>query len=309
MMTSRRILALLLTLSIPVVACQAEDADDGADTAEGASSNKTGPETGGTRPGIKDQALDVDLVLKGWNKVKDDFYRGSQPGFGTGPGKRPKKLTAKNVTDAGEFEPATCINACPDFWSDIVCHYYCWHPSYEELPNNTRGCYTNVGRGTPLQTEARPNRRMHYPEIYEYCLYQPFDPIKVQQGKAPPVYDSKEIKANKAAGKKVGVLKWVDDNEAASFKHVMFTWYGPRTFSIESQQEAINKFYGVDLKGNLDYTAKDKAQVAECREKRPVRKGAAPDPTDGTHCSTKTNLKRFQNHSEYQEVVDYLNGK
>jgi len=141
-------------------------------------------------------------------------------------------------------------------------------------------------------------------------IYQPFDAVKQQvSGKPAPVYSSKEIQANKAAGKKVGVLKWVDDNEAAAFKHVMFTWYGPKTFSIESQQEAINEFCKVDLKGKLDYTAKDKAQVDECNKKRPVRGGSAPDPSDGTHCSTKTDLKRFHNNPEYKEIVEYLERK
>ena len=96
-----------------------------------------------------------------------------------------------------------------------------------------------------------------------------------------PLWNEWNIEQNKKAKYKLGVLKWVDDNEREAFRHVMFTWYNPKAFDIASQQEALNEFYGVKLK-DPSYRANDKSDVAACKAKRPL---TPFDPTDGTHCS------------------------
>jgi hypothetical protein len=235
-------------------------------------------------PGTTDNALDVDLVVTAWKKVKADFYDSTQ-GYTHNPN--------------GAAPPATevrqCLAACPGYYSDIVCHYYCWHPSYEQVSPNVRGCFTYLAKGwasnnTPirrLDPVTQQPRPLFYPEIYDYCLYAEKDGKgydAVLNPTAPPPWDEAIINANKAAGRKVGVLKWVDDNEAAAFKHVMWTWYNPFAFKAEDQEKAINAFYGVTLT-NPDYTEADAADVAECNAKRPTR--STYDPQDGTHCSAK----------------------
>lgn len=145
-----------------------------------------------------------------------------------------------------------------------------------------------------------------YPEIYDYCLYQEYDYAKFSSGphKPLPVFDTAEIDTNKAAGKKVGVMKWIDDNIGDAFKHVMFTWYEPHTYKFDQQQAIINSFYNVDLGGKLSYGPGDMAQVRECRAKRPAQ---ALDPRDGTHCSNTKTLANAPSQNATQALAYMTN--
>jgi hypothetical protein len=204
--------------------------------------------------------------------------------------------------------------SCPRYFSDLVCHYFCWHPSYEPVSPNVRGCLSLLSQGkTPDGIPfERPDavtgkrRRFYYPEIYDYCLYAEKDGKgydAVLNNKGSPPWDEAIINANKAAGRKIGVLKWVDDNEAKAFKYVLWTWYNPFAFKMEDQQKLINAFYGVTLT-NPNYTAADAADVAACKAKRPM---PYFEPQDGTHCSaTKTYSFPRAKHPNYEAIDAYM---
>lgn len=309
---------LLCTLAVAgasIAACGAGEGDDVASSEGAQTSRDGGAREGGAReagssgrrstvsppPGTNDNPLDVDLVVTAWKKVKSDFYD-TQAGYSHRTnGATPLAAEAQQCL-------GNCTTSVP-YWSDLVCQYYCWHPSYEQVSPNVRGCFSYLARGfapngAPVQRPdptTGQNRPLYYPEIYDYCLYQEYDAVLRPQ--SAPTYDASLIAANKTAGKKVGVLKWVDDNEAEAFKHVMWTWYNPFAFKMEDQQKAINQFYGVTL-SKPDYTAADAADVAACRAKRP----AAPyDPQDGTHCSSKKVLPYPRsNHPKFAEYKAYM---
>jgi hypothetical protein len=293
-------------ISAAVVAC-AERTDDASSSAAAQTQVDGGRYVGSLNPppGTTDNALDVDLVLTAWKKVKADFYDSAQ-GYTHNPNSAPPPASELN----------RCMTNCYiiTYYSDLVCHYYCSHPSYEQVSPNVRGCFSYLANGAtasgvavmrkdPVTQQERP---LYYPEIYDYCLYAEKDGKgydAVLNPTAPPPWDEAIINANKAAGRKIGVLKWVDENEAKAFKYVMYTWYNPFAFKLEDQEKAINAFYGVTL-ANPNYTAADTADVAECNAKRPV---AAHDPTDGTHCSaTKVFPYPRANHRNYAAIDAYM---
>jgi hypothetical protein len=300
-----RVVALVISgIAAAAVAC-AERTDDASSSAAAQTQVDGGRYEGSLNPppGTADNALDIDLVLTAWKKVKADFYDSTQ-GY----------TKTENGAPPPADEIPRCLSACPAYYSDIVCHYFCWHPSYQMVSPNIRGCVTSLARGqTPagisigrLDAVTQQPRLLYYPEIYDYCLYaekngKGYD--AVLNPTAPPPWDEAIISANKAAGRKIGVLKWVDDNEAAAFKYVMYTWYNPFAFKLEDQQKAINAFYGVTL-ANPNYTAADTADVAECKAKRPMAKH---DPSDGTHCSaTKVFRLSRANHPNYAAIDAYM---
>jgi hypothetical protein len=290
-------------IAFAAVACVegTEDTEDDGDLSAAAQSRSRSSLN--PPPGTKNNALDIDLVLDAWKKVKADFYDSTR-GYTHNPGGA--------APPASEVEQ--CLNVCPAYYSDLVCHYYCWHPSYEKVSPNVRGCVTYIAKGmspdgnsfTRLDAVTKQPRKLYYPEIYDYCLYAEKDgkgyDVVLNAAGSPP-WDEAIISANKAAGRKIGVLKWVDDNEAKAFKYVMYTWYNPFAFKVEDQEKAINAFYGVTLT-NPNYTAADAADVAECKAKRPL---APQDPADGTHCSAKKKLiSPREKHPDYAAINAYM---
>jgi len=261
--------AIAIVSAVGCSAANSAQSDDGREAAQAAASagaprtpNKLAPPKAGT----VDNALAKAAVLEKWQLVRDSF---------TGPNKL-KNFENGAGSKVKDDEAQKCVEeACPDYFSDIVCHYYCWHPSYEVVTPNVRGCFTEIVRafaqGVPMVVSAEGKAMPPmYPAIYDYCLYQNFDYAKG----SIPTYDPEMIAKNKKLGDmgKVGVLKWVDDNERDVFKHVMWTWYNASAFKDEDQQEVINKFYGVT----------DPTNSAECSSKRWKR--LRTDPQDGTHC-------------------------
>jgi hypothetical protein len=293
-------------LAAAAVAC-AERRDDESSSASAQTQADGGRYVGSLNPppGTTDNALDIDLVLTAWEKVKADFYDSTQ-GYTHSPSIAPPPASEVNQ----------CMSNCGSvtYYSDLVCHYYCWHPSYQNVSPNVRGCFAYLAKGSapggvlvrrldPVTGQTRP---LYYPEIYDYCLYaekdgKGYDAVLNKNGSPP--WDEAIINANKAAGRKVGVLKWVDENEAKAFKYVMYTWYNPFAFKLEDQEKAINAFYGVTL-ANPNYTAADAADVAACNAKRPV---APHDPRDGTHCSARKVFPYPRaNHPNYDAIDAYM---
>jgi hypothetical protein len=303
-----RVVAVVISgIAAAAVAC-AERTDDASSSAAAQTQVDGGRYEGSLNPppGTTDNALDIDLVLTAWKKVKADFYDSTQ-GY----------TKTENGAPPPAAEVNECLAACPAYYSDLVCHYYCWHPSYKQVSPNVRACLTYLARAnspTPIMRRdpvTQKYRLLYYPEIYDYCLYAEKDGKgydAVLNLNSPP-WDEAIINANKAAGRKIGVFKWVDDNEAKAFKYVMYTWYNPFAFKMEDQQKAINAFYGVALT-NPNYTVADAADVAECKAKRPV--ATRHDPFDGrqfdgTHCSARKvfSLPRA-NHPNYAAIDAYM---
>jgi hypothetical protein len=221
-------------------------------------------------PATKDNPVNKAAVLAAWKELKKTYYEDGS-------------IYTKGPMPA-ESEIRSCLGACPDNWSDLACHYYSHTPSYNAVVPNIRGCFTRVARGSVLKN----GQRMTYPDVYDYCVFQDFDAVL---GRTPP-FDQTTIDANKASGNKPGVMKWIDDNQAAVFKYIMFPDGYPFTWNKEQEQETINEFYGVDLQGKTSYTASDKDQVDECNKKRGR---TSWDPTDGTHCSY-SKISRLREH-------------
>jgi hypothetical protein len=266
----------------------------------------------GPAPGSTNNDLDAQGVLEGWRKV-EALYTQRQLRTYDSAG-RVRTPGADFNYPVGRQEAEMCLQNPVPWWSDLLIHFYCWHPSYEHVTNNVRGCFSYVTRqeqgpppiaGQPIDP-TNQQRMLFYPEVYDYCLFQPYDQVKQEITGAPaPVFDTAEIDKNKqrrnGAGK-VGVMKWTDDNMADAFKHVMFTWYQPMTYDMEQQQDVVNAFYGVDLGGKKSYTARDAQQVQACNDKRPLRAG---DPQDGTHCSTTKQIQLIPSRN-YADALKYM---
>jgi hypothetical protein len=326
----------LAAVPVAVVACSAETAEEETEEGAGAARAK---EKISPVPGTDNNELNVKLVVTAMKRVQKAFY---------------PTADANGVTPATEYEPSTrsqarqadeikeCFDFCPSYWSDLVCHFYCSHPSYALVSPNVRGCFSNIVRGGYSVQRKAPDGSIQplrnfpqdfamYPKVYDYCLFASTtgqatgggtdaglgdgdvapapNPVEhgfdvVLHGNDLPVWDDANIEKNKKAKKKIGVLKWVDDNEREAFRHVMFTWYNPNAFSMASQQEALNEFYGVKL-ANPNYTAADAADVAACKAKRLV---APYDPQDGTHCShaKQYGIPRTA-HPNFAAALAYMN--
>ncbi len=179
----------------------------------------------------KDEPMDVSAVLEYWNDVADKFY-GKNDGYTSGT---PVSITAEPIS--------SCFGACPAYYSTLFCHIYCWHPSYKDVVPNVRGCFSQIARGS-FSVHKNNVQVTAYPEIFDYCMYQDFDPIAVKTGQKPlPVYDQTIIDGNKASGNKIGVLKYMSQNEEAVFKYWAYTWYNPFAFSEADQQSVLDQFY------------------------------------------------------------------
>jgi len=307
---ARPTLILVLTAVASTFACTTSP-DEGVESSDQqvTTTARIKPEWKGPTPGTKNNDIDGKLVLDAWKKVKETFYdnRGLKTFDRQG-----------NVVDVAtgiyphESEAAQCLGNPVPWWSDLMLHFYCWMPSYANVTPNVRGCFSYVTRAMqgptpPPGQQPAPGyeqRMLFYPEVYDYCLYQDYDYVKsTMTGTKLPVFDTDEIDRNKAAGNKVGVMKWVDDNIGDAYKHVMFTWYDPDTYDMAQQQAIINAFYGVDLGGKPSYTAADTAQVNECRSKRPVQ---ALDLRDGTHCSHSKRLTQSSLSANAAQAVQYM---
>ena len=180
----------------------------------------------------KDEPMDVSAVLEYWNDIADKFYY-KKDGYTSG-------TPATSITD----EPiSNCFGACPAYYSTLFCHVYCWHPSYKDVVPNVRGCFSQIARGS-FSVKKNNVQVTAYPEIFDYCMYQDFDPIAVKTGQKPlPAHDQTVIDGNKASGNKVGVLKYMSESEEAAFKYWAYTWYNPFAFSEADQQSVLDQFY------------------------------------------------------------------
>lgn len=250
------VITALLTLSSGCKTTNSQStALDAANGAPAGATNLTVPAAGTTGNAVNKAA-----VVAAWRQLKSTFYE-----VGTIYTQGPMPAVS---------EINSCIGACPDNWSDLACHYYSHTPSYNTVVPNIRGCFTRVARGQVLKN----GQRMLYPDIYDYCVFQDFDAVLGRK----PDFDQTVIDANKLAGTKPGVMKWIDDNQADVFKYIMFPDGYPLIWDKAQEQETINEFYKIDLLGKTSYTKDDKAQVDECNAKRAK---SSYDPYDGTHCS------------------------
>jgi len=225
-------------------------------------------------------AQDKQSILAAWRAVKANFYDGAQPGYSPAPS-----------SPVRTSEPNQCVGACPGYYSDLVCHYYCWMPSYASVSPNIRACFTNIARGSVRHPTL--SRNLYYPEIYDYCLFQDYDYI---QGRIP-AYDQSVIDAAKSATpvKKPSssVLFWIDQTQGDVFQKIMYTWYNPFAFSIQDQQDIINEFYGVTNPNDPN----------ECRQKRPP---TASDPFDGSHCRADKSQKAHIDHPDWANIYAFM---
>jgi len=245
-------------------------------------------------------------VLNAWKFVRERFYSNSMP-----PG------YVKTPWNANE--PKQCLQACPSYYSDIVCHFYCWHPSYAQVVPNVRGCFSNIARGAvkKLDERTKTEREMFYPEIHDFCTYQPYDAVLNPEILQPDpkksgnfikgekgaflsdklTYDQPVIDKNKAEGTVLGVMGNPDLRKGEKvFKYIMFTWYDPFLFRSKDQQRAINAFYGV----------KNSESRTECSQKRPLMAG---EPGDGKHCSLKKVPKTYSSralHHDYASIRAFM---
>jgi hypothetical protein len=179
----------------------------------------------------KNEPMDVSAVLEYWNDVADKFY-GKNDGYTSGT---PVSITAEPIN--------SCFGACPAYYSTLFCHIYCWHPSYKDVVPNVRGCFSQIARGA-FPVKKNNVQVTTYPEIFDYCMYQDFDPIAIKTGqKQLPAYDQTVIDANKASGTRIGVLKYMSQSEEAAFKYWAYTWYNPFAFSEADQQAVLDQFY------------------------------------------------------------------
>ncbi len=272
--------------------------------------------------------LDVDRVVKAMQKVKDSFY----------PETGPAKYSSPAGYQPDLSEPEQCYWACPSAWSDLVCQFYCGFPGYTPgVSENIHACFSDIARGYYNPGILDKNKQVFrgqgkfgfvtYSMIYAYCLYGEansdtsdggaeamadagtsasygFDFGLYGSSKEFPLWDEEKALANKKSNRKLGVLKWVDDNIKSEFQYVMYTWYNPFAFTMKSQQEALNKLYGVQIQKH-DYTVADTTDVPACINSK--RKAAPYDPKDGTHCSSAKKLsfrgQPAQLHRNYDNIV------
>jgi hypothetical protein len=183
----------------------------------------------------KDEPMDVSAVLEYWNDIADKFYD-KKDGYtaGTPP------------TSINDEPLSTCLSACPAYYSTLFCHIYCWHPSYKDVVPNVRGCFSQIARGA-FAVKKNNVQVTAYPEIFDYCMYQDFDPIAVKNGQKPlPDFNQTVIDDNKAkinGTGRIGVLKYMSPSEEAVFKYWAYTWYNPFAFSEADQQAVLDQFY------------------------------------------------------------------
>lgn len=305
-MTLRTALPLLALASVACTAVPVDDVGDSEDAVTTFAKEK--PVWKGPTPGSTDNDLDARGVLDAWRKVKQTFYdeRGLKGYDRQG-----------NVVDLGAQYPqaseaAQCLGNAVPWWSDLLLHFYCWQPSYAVATPNVRGCFSYVTRALqgPPPVPSQPvapgfeQRMLFYPEVYDYCLFQGYDYAKASvTGQPLPVFDTDEIDRNKRANNKIGVMRWTDENIGDAWKHIVFSWYEPKTYKLDQQEDVINAFYGVDLLGKRDYGAGDQRQVDECRRKRPLQ---ALDPVDGTHCSSTKTFRAQQQAQNHADAKKYM---
>lgn len=230
-----RLLGVAIVLSAAAMAgCSGSSAADDGDLTEGALGGAAGmnPRWVGPVPGTKNNPVDDDLVLTAWKKVARDFY-GVGPNQTTPTGYNP--AANPPVAEVGQ-----CIaGATPPFWSDLMAHFYCWHPSYQPTNPNIRACFSGATRGLQVTESGAQARKIMYPEAYDHCVYQQANWV----AGGSTTFDRTTIDSNKGSKTMPGALAWVKNNEDEAFRYVMFSWYDPNTLSYAEQQRVINKFY------------------------------------------------------------------
>lgn len=179
--------------------------------------------------------LEIDKVADGMINVRKTFYDSgaaySTPDSVQGGVPQPPGLADINI----------CYEACPvERWPDVMCVYYCQYPTYSRVAiPNIRACFSQTVRTPVSQADGTPARFLTYTEAYDYCVYQDSN---IVVGRLP-AFDLKVIAANKAAGNKIGPLKWVDDNQPDLFKYLMFTNGDVGVFTAADQATAMKKFF------------------------------------------------------------------
>jgi hypothetical protein len=184
-------------------------------------------------PGSIKNQIEYQKVLAAWDEVADTFY---------GPDKKVyAKDTADQPVDITSEPISNCLSACPPYFSDLVCHFYCWHPSYKKVSPNVRGCFTSIARDNLVSKPNGANLNL-YPEVFDYCMYQEFD----QAYDRKPAYNESLIAQRKSTNQKsdrVGVLKYMSKRQEDAFKYIMFHWYNPFAFDEVEEQKLMDEFY------------------------------------------------------------------
>ena len=231
-----------------------------------------------------------DRVIASLRQVKKEFYETTN-GY--------EKTPSGSSNPPSSSEIATCLGVVPGRWSDITSHYYCTYPGYSGgYHPNIRECFTYLVMPTINATidGVKPN----YNQAYDYCVYMPINRKNFVEGaefvglqiQSFPKFDD----TNKSNNKLIGPLAWVQTNQPDSFDFIMKM--GHCGVDPRQQQEILNEYYGVDLKGKVDYTSADTDQVTECKNKRPLlmsngaRASDLSDSSDGTHCSYDMRKKK-----------------
>jgi hypothetical protein len=197
-----------------------------------------------TPPGTVGNKIEIEKLLAAWNDEAEMFY-------GTNTIYTP--ATKANAVGILQESLSTCLQACPPYYSDLSCHFYCWLPSYKQVVPNVRGCFTSIARD---QLVKKPNGQPLnlYPEVFDYCMYQEYDQVL----KSIPQYDENVIAQRKSTNRatdRVGVLKYMSPKQEDAFKYVMFNWYNPFAFDLADQQAILDKFYAAHPNQTVPHVA------------------------------------------------------
>lgn len=227
MIAKAKLTILASLLSVSVVGCKSTGTPPTSATFD---AGTNGGKLVAPPAGTDNNPLDVDAIVKYMLDTKAKFYDGNKPGFDVSD---PKYATLPNINDF-----TGCLGNNPQYWSTLVQHFYCLHPSYNSVIPNIRGCFSRLANGSQV------NGRGFYPEVFDYCMYQEYDAVQQKV----PTFDKDVIAKNKAlpngAGR-VGVMKYMTAEEEEVFKYVLYTWYNPFAFKVEDQQAVLDKFWAV----------------------------------------------------------------
>jgi hypothetical protein len=184
-------------------------------------------------PGTTGNRIEIEKLVDAWKEAAEMFYGPNPTGYRSGTRDSPVGILQEPIS--------SCLGACPQYFSDLTCHFYCWHPSYKYVSPNVRGCFTSIARDSLVK---KPNGQPLnlYPEVFDYCMYQEFD----QAFNTIPAYDENLIaqrKSSNRAGDRVGVIRYMTKKQEDAFKYVMFNWYNPFAFDEKDEREVIDKFY------------------------------------------------------------------
>jgi len=230
-------------------ACSTDVATDDEDTTAGAASvaGLTLPEPGSTENRIS--PADQATIVAAFKEAKNLYYD-TQNGYG---GYKDASNTVKTGKPSPAEAPAVGEIAsvpCVANQSELVCHFYKHMPSYKNVIPNVRGCFSYLGNpqtGLKIPDSSAPggSRPAVYPEVWDYCMHQPYDAVLHAPGVAGgPPYSAATIASNKAAGTELGTLRFLPKSIRTVFQFIMYTWYEPRTFAQADQDAILTAVYG-----------------------------------------------------------------